>query len=427
MKNKCGFLIIAALLILTPRGLHADKPADDLFAKYKDAMAANQVEQALTYLCSAAELDPKKYEKKCTAAKQHANEQLKQFDDFYTAGQAAMQKKDYDTAIKTLGKVTFGTHHADAQHLIQEANSSLNHPQVLAAEKITLGVAQAAYAKGDLTAASTSASQITSAELQAAKSQILTNIKVYQDAMTAGDDELKAGHYAAAQQKFKFAVAVNPNGPGNPISKLQQASIQVDAAAAAKNPATNASTQPTTGTNPKTAASTDQKKDDAPLTGDALKIKTSLADGRTAESKKDLAAALTAYEQVLALNPKQADALAGKQRIMAGMQKSPQGIEQTLAAGLRSYYHSRFVEADDALTLYLTAGGSRNKGVAFFYLGATFATESMLASSTSHEDRILQQRALKQFQQARCEHYNPVEKYLSPKVLAIWSKSSCQA
>jgi hypothetical protein len=35
----------------------------------------------------------------------------------------------------------------------------------------------------------------------------------------------------------------------------------------------------------------------------------------------------------------------------------------------------------------------------------------------------LQQNALQQFQQAKQERFRPVEKYVSPKILAVWNQS----
>ncbi|WP_263385339.1 tetratricopeptide repeat protein [Granulicella arctica] len=329
-----------------------------------------------------------------------------------------MQQKDYSGAVKQFSKITFGLRHDDAVHLMQEAKNAEGHPQLLAANKETLIAAQAAYDRGDLATAEANAKQVQVPELQSSVQQILTNIRIYQDAMQAGDAAKQNGNYQAAQQKYKFAMVIRPNGPGNPGGKLQEVEVLL-AAATVNKPSTPPPTKPVVADTKKPVEIPKAPDNDA-------KIRAALAEGHAAESRKDVDAALQAFERVLAINPRQAEALAGKQHIMDNMQKTPQGLENTLSIGLHDYYRSQLAEAGDAISLYLTAGGVRNRGVAYFYLGATFASQALLADPRGKtEHKSLEQHALLEFQQARCEHYQPIEKYLSPKVLALWNKSSC--
>ncbi len=425
MKLRTCAAALLGLSFFMPRLLQADQQADDLNERYKVALAKGDVDLAVGFICDAAKLDPKKYDKKCAAAQHHENELLQSFDAAFGAGQGFMQQRDYANAIKQFSKITFGPHHDDALHQEQEAKNAENRPQVLAGEREALAAAQAAYDRGDLAAAQAGASTVKLAELLPFSQQILTNIRVYTEAVQAGDSLMQGGKYPAAQQKYKFAYAVRPNGPGDVAAKLQKLEGLIT------QPATQTAATTTTGNptnkNPPTVVTNNPPPPPPPINStDPVKIKAALADGRSAESRKDFEAALQAYERILLLNPRQADAIIGKQRVMSSIQKSPQGAEATLTIGVHSFYRSQLAEAGDAIALYLTSGDARNKGAAYFYLGATYATEAIFANPHQTPDnKALQQHAMVEFQRARCEHYNPIERYISPKIIALWNKSAC--
>lgn len=421
MRQSHFYLFAAFIgLVLMPNSLHADKQADDLNSKSKAALKQKDVEGAVNYLCEAAKLDPGKYAKKCDSIRQYATSQLTEFEGFFGTGKFELDKKDYAGAIRDLSKITFGPHREEAQRLIHEASSQLNQPSPSADGSMqSLRAAQAAYESGDFASATTNATLVKAANLQSAAQQILTNIRVYNETMQQGDAAMQSKNYAAAQEKYSFALGIKSNGPGNPADKLKQISALLATPEKPASPVVVVADKPA----PRLPASKNKSVVPAPP-DNSVKIKNSLAEAQDDEGKGNLEAALTAYEQVLALDPQQADAIAGKQRVSDSIGKDPQVLEETLINGIRSYYQSHLTEARDALSLYLTEGGTRSKGAAYFYLGATFMTQAFLSdprNKANHDS--LQRSAVQEFQLAKQEHFKPVEKYVSPKILAVWNQS----
>lgn len=421
-KLNVALLLLFGLIALFPAVLSAQLfgEKDEVIVRYKAALAKNDYEAAVTIVCDAAKTDQKKYEKRCVSAQQDANKQLQKLDGFFNTGKTEFDHKDYAGAVRDLSKVNFGVHKAEAQQLLKDANDALGHPQLLAANKVTLSVAEAAYGRGDFTAARQNAAEIKVVELLPMAQQMLKNIHTYEEAIQQADQALKDHNYAAAQQKYKFALAINANGPGNPNSRLQEIAAAVAAAKGA--PATKPDTSATIAVN---AGPTDTKKVDASApTGVNDKLKAALAEAHAAEAGKNNDAAIAAYDRALAINPYLTEALTGKQKLVDALQKDGDALESKLASGISSFYKSHFTESSAALSLYLTAGGTHNKGAAHFYLGATLASEALLSDpQTKVEKKTLHDQALMEFQLARREHYQPVQKYLSPRILALWNES----
>src|SRR5882757_4554713 len=239
-RQKFELFFSLVFIVLAPQLLHADKHADnkraeDLDAQYKTAMSKHDIEQATNYICDAAKLDPKKYEKKCAGAQKYAADQLLAYDGLIGTGKFEMDHKDYAGAVRDLSKIYFGPHRDEAQHILQEATYLLAHPQEIVDSTQALNAARLAYDRGDLAAAATSAKAVRVNTLQPAAQQILTNILIYEETIQLGDSYMQSKNYAAAQQKYKFAMVIAANGPGNPAGKLQQ--ITALMAAASNQPA----------------------------------------------------------------------------------------------------------------------------------------------------------------------------------------------
>jgi hypothetical protein len=407
-RSRWGFSL-ALLVSFFPATVRADQQADDLYAQYKAAMAKNQVEQAVEYLCSAAKLDTQKYGKSCDSAQQYVASRLQKYDGLFVTGKSEFESKDYVGAIRDLSKIDFGPKREEAQKLIGQANDLINHPQPVDTSAQSLKAAQTAYDNGDFATAAANAGLVKAADLQPQAQVILSNIKNYNDNVQQGDALVSDKNYAAAQQKYNAALSIKSNGPGNPSGKLQQIAGLM---AAAK---------------PNTTAVAINKSGTSSSTDNTAKIKADLAAAQDAAAKGNWQAALAEYDQALTLDPKQQEAITGKGQaqdaIKAALSKDPKALEDTLIGGIRSYYESHFLEARDALTLYLTAGGTRSKGAAYFYLGAAMLAQAFVSDPKSKDDQDrLQQSALQQFQQAKQVRYRPAEKYISPKILAIWNQ-----
>jgi hypothetical protein len=395
-------LLPLVILLCAPAALIADQQADNL---YKQSQATNDQQAAVELLCKAAELDQATYGKKCTDAKQYLDSRLQKFEGLFVSGKTKFDARQYTDAVTDLSKIYFGPRRDEAQKLIAQANDAINHPQPADNSVPALKAMQQAYDNGDFATAEMNAGLVKAPELQSQVQSILSNIRNYREDMQQAEDFRASKNYAAAQQKYSAALSIKSNGPGNPSVKLQEIATLISA---------------------KQASGSAVAKQGAPPDNSA-RIKASLADAQDNVSKGNWQGALNAYNQVLQLDPKQPDALAGKgqaqEALKAALLKDPKALEDTLVGGIRNYYESHFTEARDAISLYLTAGGTRSKGAAYFYLGATMLSQAIVSNPKNREDHDrLEQNALQQFQQAKKERFKPVEKFVSPKILAVWNQ-----
>jgi hypothetical protein len=394
---KVRFLL-PFMVLLASGTLYADQHADDLYQQYKAAIAKSQYEQAANLLCQAAAIDQAKYGKECQNAQQFVNSRLQRFEGYFVTGKSEFNSKDYVGAISDLSRIDFGPRREEAQKLISQANDFINHPQPVDNSPQALKAAQVAYDNGDFSTAATNAALVKSPDLLPTAQVILSNIHNYNEGVQQGDALMARKNYVAAQQQYRAALNIKANGPGDPSGKLQQ----IAGLLAAK---------PSTGPQDNSG-----------------RIKAELAEAQGNAAKGNWQAALTAYSRVLELDPKQPDALAGKMQAQEAMKaelsKDPKALEDTLISGVRAYYESHFTEARDAISLYLTAGGTRSKGAAYFYLGATMLSQAILTSPQDKEDSDrLRKSAMQQFQQAKQQNFKPAQKYVSPKILAAWGQS----
>jgi hypothetical protein len=402
-------LLLLCLLICAPATLLADQQADEYYKQYQAAYAKNDLQSAVDLLCKAAKLDPQSYGKKCDDAQQYYNSRVEKFEGLFITGKSKFDNKDYVGAISDLTKIYFGPRRDDAQKLIGQANDAINHPQPADNSAQSLKAAQMAYDNGDFATAATSVDLVKAPDLQVQAQAIRNNIKNYTDDMQQAEAFTASRNYPAAQQKYSAALSIKSNGPGNPSGKLQELANLVNSA------------------KQQNASTVAGNKQGAPPDNSA-RIKAGLADAHDNAAKENWQGALVAYNLVLALDPKQPDALAGKAQaqdaMKAALAKDPKALEDTLVGGIRSYYESHFIEARDAISLYLTAGGTRSKGAAYFYLGATMLSQAFVSDPKNKDDHDrLEQNALQQFQQAKQERFKPAEKYVSPKILAVWNQS----
>ncbi|HYK35037.1 hypothetical protein [Alloacidobacterium sp.] len=399
MKRRV--LLLLAVFLCVPGGLFADQQADSL---YKQSQATSDQQAAVELLCKAAELDPATYGKKCNDAKQYLDGRLQKFEGLYVSGKAKFEAKQYTDAISDLSKIYFGPRHADAQQLIAQANDAINHPQpsIDVTSATALKAAQQAFDNGDFPTAETNAGLVKAPDQLPQAQTILSNIRNYHDDMQQAEAFKADKNYSAAQQKYNDALRIKSNGPGDPAGKL------AGLASLMKQP------------NGTTVAG--NKPPD-----NSVRINAALADARDHLAKSDWQGALTACNQVLTLDPRQPEALTCREKAQDGLKAAlasdPKALEDTLVRGVRDYYESHLTDARDALSLYLTAGGNRSKGAAYFYLGATMLSQAILSSPKSKEERdSLQQNAIQQFQQAKQQGFKPMEKNVSPKILAVWNQ-----
>ncbi|HEY4048464.1 MAG TPA: hypothetical protein VGM27_16485 [Acidobacteriaceae bacterium] len=419
MKVKLsGALFLAATTILAQSTI-AGKSPDQLRDLATQAKNSGDLQSEANYLCQAAALDGKKYGKKCDRAKDNAAKALAQFQADLDMGRTELQRKDYPGALRDLGKITFGPNKAEAQELMQQARIGNSggipvDPASLSAYK----AAREAYYRGDFDVAESQAKRVQSPVLQAAASQLLTNISIYRDTMKEADAMVHNGDLKGAEQKYQFAAVIQQNGPGRPVERLREVQAAEAQAATAKPQPQPASPAQTTAQGKPTQPQ--------PKANNAAKPKNSLDTARGEEKPGNLKNA-QAYNAAPKLDARQAEDAAGKKRVLGEMQNDPNEMKDSLTEGVADFYASHFSHADEAIGLYLRDGGKHYAGAAHFYLGASLLSQALLTSPKDQaQAEVLRHRARDQFVLAKQLHYKPIESDVPPKILAQWMQPGNQ-
>jgi hypothetical protein len=415
--KACGALLLmtTTLLAQTP---DAGKNANQLNDLANIAKSKGDLQAVADNLCRAALLDAKKYAKKCDRAKTDATKALDQFQGDLGTGRFELQHKDYPGALRDLGKITFGPHKSEAQELMQQARVALNGTSSDQASIAALQAAQAAYDSGDFDAAENNAKKVQSPALQSAAHQIITNINVYRDTMAQADALARQNRFRDAEQKYQFAATIKGTGPGHPADKVKQMQA-AEAQVGQSKPQLQVQQQP--------PVQAPQASALQPKANNAARVKDALSLASRDEASGDLKGALRAYNSALLLDSRLAEAVTGKQRVMAEMQEDPKALEDSLIEGISAYYASRFTQADEALNTYLQANARHHEGAAHFYLGASLLSQALLLSPKDvAQGDALRQQALQQFALARQSNYRPLKPAISPRILTQWTQISTQ-
>jgi tetratricopeptide (TPR) repeat protein len=423
MKGKLSCVMFLAATTILAQNSNTGQSTEQLQDLASHAKDSGDLQSAADYTCQAAALDGKKYGKKCDRAKADADKALAQFQADLAMGRTELQRKDYPGALRDLGKITFGPNKTEAQEWIQQARIGISgsvavDPASFAAFK----AAREAYFRGDFDTAESQAKRVQSPALQAAANQLLANMSVYRDVMNQADAMTNNGDLKGAEQKYEFAVTILQNGPGHPQDRLREVQA-AEAQAATAKPQPQAQPQPVA-TDKATQGKGTQPP---PEMNHAAKIKNWLDTARREETQGDLKNALQNYNAALESDGRQAEAVAGKKRVLEQMQEDSKRMEESLTEGVADFYTSHFSHADDAIRVYLQGGGKHYAGSAHFYLGASLLMEALLTSPKDQpEADALRQQARDQFVLARQLHYKPIESTVPPKVLAQWTHTGEQ-
>jgi hypothetical protein len=411
MKLKWGGILLLAATTMMAQISNQDKSADQLHDLAGIAKNSGDLLANANYLCQAAALDRKKYEKKCTRAKEDANNALLQFQIDLNTGRTEIQHKDYGGALRDLGKITFGPNRPEAQDLMQLARIASNGgtPVDLTSYE-AFKSARAAYGRGDFDVAQSEAKRVQSPPLQNATNKLLTNISIYRDMMKQAEALTRSGDLKGAEQKYQFAALIKQNGPGQPQDRLQELR-------AAEAQAANAKPAPPPAQPPVPIQPQALSKASQPTQTSNNRARTKIS---SIPAPHDDARQLPKSSQA---NARKAEDASDKKEAPGNIQQNSEPVEESLTQGVTDFYASHFSHANDAIEVYLQAGGTHYAGAAHFYLGASFFTQALL---TSPNDRpraeSLRQKAQAQFAAAKQLHYNPVESAVSPKVLAEWAQ-----
>ncbi|MEO6801991.1 MAG: hypothetical protein ABI197_01965 [Granulicella sp.] len=392
--------------------------AQDAKALRAQANAEPNQEKQVLLLCKAADLEPKNkdYRKDCDISRgaliNSDRQALKTALDANDAGQAAKAKR-YAKYVSSLDPDT----HRQAEQLL----AKLNAAEAPAAAPAQLGqgalLAQAltAFDGGNLASAKATAQQISDPAVKPAASRILSDIDRYSGLVSAGQRHEQAKEYDAAASSYQSALEVNAHVGSDDLAGKMQRMRQMAASAQTKAPVV------ATKTPPKAPAVDAKLVKQVPELSPEEKKKKLLDESAQAMSRNDLDTAGKKYKQVLDIDPNNDDAKRGIAAITATLSKDPVRLEKTLRDAITAYYASQFEDAESQLNRYLGADGGKKKGAAYFYLGATEATLGFLDDASKRANRNRQ--AQEDFKQAHSAGYQPVEKYVSTRVLAVWKSS----
>ena len=403
MKMRSPFCVLCCLVLAGALAapLHADdkaKQAKELAAK---AAAENndRVRQVKDF-CQAAVLDPKekKYADNCASYR----EGLLQ-DDRAMLAAAISAYRSHDLARAEAQAKLVSNYDPKLSGQVKQL-LDLIHNQGGQPQAQVLPQVQAAWNKGDFDAVISLSQSISAPDAKAAVAQYVNNVNTYRGYIDQAQ-KLEASNPQEAIQQLTLAKNLNPNGPGNPagrIAELQQAM--------------QAKTAPPPPTPTKQPANSG-----ADLTKKVNKL---LSDARQAEKDGKQQDALTAYADVLKLQPGSPEAQSSTDRIQQAIKSDPAAAKSELRAAIRYFYNSQFDDARRALMSYLESPQTAtDPGVADFYLGAALVERSILQTPRAQWQGPSKD-ALLAFQQARKANYSPVRAYVSPTLLKIWDSTA---
>src|SRR5882757_889085 len=424
MMNLRSAACLSSLLALV---LYAAVPADAQDAKklHDQANSETSQEKQVQLLCKAADLESKnkEYRKDCDMARNALitsdKQALKTALDAADSQQTAKAKR-YAKYVSSLDPDT----HRQAEQLLARLNAGdapppTTTPVVPPPQQNQSGalLAQAltAYDSGNLQAAKTAAQGVTDPAVKGAASRILADIDRYNGYVSAGRQHEQAKEYADAERSYQAAFDINGHVSGDDLAGKTRNMHQLASAPHA----------------PVTVAKQEQPKSPSPVTkvpptappqvSPEERKKQLLSESALAMNRNDLDTAGRKFKQVLDLDPSNEDAKRGLATITAQLSKDPVRLEKTLREAITAFYTSNFEDATARLNRYLGADGGKKKGAAYFYLGATEATLSFLDDPSRRVS--LTKAAQDDFKQARSAGYQPVEKYVSGRVLAVWKSS----
>ncbi len=396
-----------------------DARAQDAAALRTQASSEMNQEKQVQLLCKAADLEPgnKVYRSECEVRKaaliNNDRQALKTALDANDAGQVAKAKR----YAKYVSSFDADTHH-QAEQLLAKLNGADSSPQATVSpaapppqaaasgQGAILAQAVTAYENGNLQAARSGAQSITETSIKPAASHLLAEIDHYSNLVNSGQKHERAKEFAEAESAYRSALEINARVASDDLAGKSQRMHQLAA----------------TSQNSVVATREAPKPNRAPVEISAEeRTKRLLDESAQAMGRNDLDTAGKKFKQVLDLDASNATAKQGMAEITARLNKDPVRLEKTLREAILAFYNSHFEDAESGLNRYLGADVGKKKGAAYFYLGATEATLSLLNEPSKRASRSKEAQA--DFKQARSAGYVPVEKYVSARVLEVWKTS----
>ena len=436
MKIQSISLLTAGLLLLSAGGAVAqDKATKEQADKiHQQAQSEPAQEKAVKLFCQAAAMVPKnqEYQNDCNNGRRAMVDSDKRM---LVKAQDAADGGKPDVAKRYAGYVS--NTDADLYKKAQQLIASVGAPpapgpaqpaQQPAAPVHTdnssamLAQANSNFEGGNLQGAKSAAAQVTDTNLKGMASKIINDVDRY-SGLVADGQRNEGSNPQAALSAYESARNVNSHVAGDDLNG-KIAHLQQQIAAANKPPPP--AQQQTPATPPPTVAKNNQPpppKPPEPSPED--KKKQFLVAYNAALGRNDAEGQEKALRALVQLDPRDAESKAKldavQKQVADQLNRDPAKLEGTLRDAIQAFYASDLDTSESKLNNYLRASGAKKKGVAYFYLGATEQAQAFLQPVSKRASRL--QDAKDNFRQAKQSGYQPVQKYVSGKILEAWQQA----
>jgi Tfp pilus assembly protein PilF len=331
----------------------------------------------------------------------------------------AFQNGDYVLAETKLRNVKAGPdldaakqRLAEIPGLKQKALDAANAASANAATESTMKArfdqGMAYFSGNDYPNAEKTLTQVTAGAHQGEAQATVNRIRSYNAKMNEAQQAVASRNFAGAVTAYGAAIAIVPNGPGNPQGAMADA---VRMASTAAQPVTQPSN---------TSAAVKPTNPARPT----IDIAAYLDSGKKALAKNDFKKARRFFTEVLVQdrnNQEAKDALAELNSKDTAQAKASD--EDTLLLDIvKTYYAGSYQDAEDRLKVYIYNNQGKKKGLANFYLGASMLTRYYLSGGN---DDTLRREAKNKFKAAKdVEGFKPPDKLVSPKIMKVFEEAS---
>jgi tetratricopeptide (TPR) repeat protein len=425
--QRASYLTLLLLLASSPLSLRAQ----DAKGFFEKAQATSDQCLQMQYVCKAAEMDTKKkdYRQACDASRASLvasdRDSLKKAHDAFDSSKFPQATRYANYVCKANAE-----QYAEAQQIVKDVQKALAPPAPVTAtapapaapvvvakvdqSSTFLKQAKDAFDAGSFDAARTAAGQVTDPALKSMANDILASISRYQADLMAAKQHEANGDIDGAIKGYQVALGINAHVPDGTAAHLQELENKLHPAA------TQVAKGQSLPANPKNQPA-------KPVEDPAVTVAHLLDDADKAKAAGKLQDALKLYEAALRLQPGNAAATTGRSAVQAIISSDPAEQAKTLAQAIRDFYATKYSDAEDELSSYLSSTNVKSRGVAHFYLAATRLSRSLLdrpASPQSVQAALHNPEVQRLFKQSRSEQYKPVERYVSPLILDAWRSSN---
>lgn len=419
MRNKMMRGFVLAILLLANFAFASKKY--DLLKQAQTSADQGRLEDAARLFCQASNEDTRDASSKqnCFIYSQQLAGENARNEERFTDGVRFFNDGRFDDAEQKFKNIRTGPHLQDAQQYLANKIPAARAKAAVTGQEDAMSAkfdeAVQAFNNNALDSARTQFSQVTGSH-QTAAQDYLRKIQSYQQAMQNGDIQAENKNYKDALASYTQAKNIKGDGPGDPSGKISRMQDFISAANTPRVPPASIHPPP----HPAISAITEPARP-------KFDIQKLLREADAAKAQGDYGAARGKYLAVLAEDPRNAQALAGKESlpVESGASNQQAGAEADimLAKGIGEFYSGKYEDAEVHIKDYIEVNGAKS-ALAYFYRATSLLTRYYLAGERS-DDKNLITEAQDDFRNAKKSlGFNPPEKLVSPKIMRIFKETS---